>query len=132
MLKEFKEFALKGNLVELAVAFILGLAFATLVQSVVANLVTPIIAAIVGKPDFSRLTFTIHRATFRYGTFLNDLISFLLVALVLFFVVKAYNRTRRPESPAPVRECPFCRTAIAEAATRCPACTSDLGAAPAA
>jgi large conductance mechanosensitive channel len=132
VLKEFKEFALKGNLVELAVAFILGLAFATLVQSVVANLVTPVIAAIVGKPDFSRLTFTINRSVFTYGKFLNDLISFLLVALVLFFVVRAYNRMKRPETPAPVRECPFCRTAIADGATRCPACTSDLGAAPAA
>jgi large conductance mechanosensitive channel len=132
MLKEFKEFALKGNLVQLAVAFILGVAFATLVTATVDNIFTPIIAAIFGKPDFSTLHFTINKSVFTYGAWINAVIAFVLTAFVLFLVIRAYNRMQRPESPAPVRACPFCTTAISEAATRCPACTSELGAAPAA
>jgi large conductance mechanosensitive channel len=132
MLREFKEFALKGNLVELAVAFILGVAFATLVTATVDNLFTPLIAAIFGKPDFSALHFTINKSVFTYGAWLNAVISFVLVVFVLFLVIKAYNRMKRPESPVPVQECPYCTTAISEAATRCPACTSELSAAPAA
>lgn len=130
MLKEFRDFAFKGNLIELAVAFILGVAFATLITATVDNLITPIIAAIFGKPDFSRLTFTINHSTFTYGAWINAVIAFLLTVFVLFLVIKAYNRSKQPESPAPVRECPFCTTAVAESATRCPACTSELGPAP--
>jgi large conductance mechanosensitive channel len=132
MLKEFRDFALKGNLVELAVAFILGVAFATLITATVDNLLTPIIAAIFGQPDFSKLSFTINGSVFTYGAWLNAVIAFVLTAFVLFLVIKAYNRTKQPESPAPVKECPFCTTAIPEAATRCPACTSELTGAPAA
>ncbi|MFL5799787.1 MAG: large conductance mechanosensitive channel protein MscL [Actinomycetota bacterium] len=127
MLREFRDFAFKGNLVELAVAFILGVAFATLVTATVDNILTPIIAAIFGQPDFSSLHFTINKSAFTYGAWLNAVIAFLLTAFVLFLVVKAYNRRKQPESPAPVRECPFCKTTIPEAATRCPACTSDVG-----
>src|SRR6476646_6221870 len=111
MLKEFRDFALKGNIVELAVAFILGVAFATLITATVDNLITPIIAAIFGKPDFSELSFTINKSVFTYGAWLTAVIAVVLTAFVLFLVIKAYNRTKQPESPAPVKECPFCTTA---------------------
>jgi large conductance mechanosensitive channel len=89
ILKEFRDFLLRGNLITLAVAFVMGLAFAALVNSFVANLVMPIIAAIVGKPNFSDLTFTIHKSVFTYGTFITDLISFIAIAAaVFFFIVK--------------------------------------------
>ena len=89
MLKEFRDFLLRGNIVELAVAFVLGVAFGALVTSFVDNLLMPIIAMIIGKPDFRELTFTINDAVFRYGAFLTDLIVFVAVAAaVFFFVVK--------------------------------------------
>ena len=89
MLKEFKDFLLRGNIVELAVAFVMGVAFAAVVNSLVNNLVMPIVAMIIGKPDFSDLTFTINDAVFRYGAFITDLISFVAIAAaVFFFVVK--------------------------------------------
>lgn len=92
MLKEFKEFLMRGNVVDLAVAVVIGAAFGALVTSFVANLITPVIAAIVGKPDFSDLTFSINGSVFRYGSFLNALISFLsIAAAVFFFVVKPMN-----------------------------------------
>jgi large conductance mechanosensitive channel len=101
MLGEFKEFLLKGNIVELAVAFVMGVAFAAVVNSLVNNLVMPIVAMIFGKPDFSDLTFTINDAVFRYGAFITDVISFLAIAAaVFFFVVKPVNammsRFRKP------------------------------------
>lgn len=92
MLKEFKEFISKGNLVDLAVAVVLGLAFAAVVNSLVADVVTPLIAAIFGQPDFSAITISIGESEILIGNFLNALISFLIVAFVLFLVVKAYNR----------------------------------------
>ena len=89
MLQEFKDFLLRGNIVELAVAFVIGLAFAAVVNSLVNNLVMPIIAMIIGKPDFSDLTFTINDAVFRYGAFITDVIQFVAIAAaVFFFVVK--------------------------------------------
>jgi large conductance mechanosensitive channel len=89
MLKEFRDFLLRGNIVELAVAFVIGLAFAAVVNSLVNDLIMPIIAAIIGKPDFSSLTFTIHHAKFRYGSFITHLIQFVAIAAaVFFFVVK--------------------------------------------
>jgi large conductance mechanosensitive channel len=132
MLKEFRDFAVKGNLVEVAVAFILGLAFAALITATVDFLLTPIIAAIFGKPSFASLQFTINGAVFHYGAWLNAVITFVLTAFALFLVIRAYNRTREPASPAPVKDCPFCLSSIPDAATRCPACTSELSAAPAA
>jgi large conductance mechanosensitive channel len=88
-LKEFRDFLPRGNVITLAVAFVMGLAFAAVVNSFVKNLVMPIIAAIIGKPDFSNLTFTIHRSVFTYGTFITDLISFIAIAAaVFFFIVK--------------------------------------------
>ena len=89
MVKEFKDFLFRGNIVELAVAFVLGLAFAAVVNSLVDNLVMPIVAAIIGKPDFRNLTFTIHESVFRYGAFLTDLLQFVAIgAAVFFFIVK--------------------------------------------
>jgi large conductance mechanosensitive channel len=89
VLKEFKNFLFRGNIVELAVAFVMGLAFATLVNSLVRNLVMPIVSAIIGKPDFSTLVFTINDSIFRFGAFLTDLIEFLAIgAAVFFFIVK--------------------------------------------
>jgi len=132
MLKEFRDFAVKGNLIEVAVAFILGLAFAALVAATVTNIFTPLIAAIFGTQDFSTLSFTVNGSAVTYGVWLNALITFVLTAFVLFLVIKAYNRMKQPESPAPVKDCPFCMSSVPEAATRCPACTSELAAAPAA
>jgi len=89
MLREFKEFLFRGNIVELAVAFVMGVAFAAVVNSLVANLVMPVVAMIIGKPDFSDLTFTINDAVFRYGAFITDLIQFVAIAAaVFFFIVK--------------------------------------------
>ena len=87
MLKGFKDFVMRGNVVDLAIAVVVGAAFNAVVQELVKDLVTPLIAAIGGKPDFSRLSFTIHKSTFLYGAFLNALISFLVVAAALYFIV---------------------------------------------
>ena len=92
MVKEFKDFLLRGNIVELAVAFVMGVAFGALVNSFVNNLVMPIVAMIIGKPDFSNLTFTINDAVFRYGAFITDAITFIATAAaVFFFIVKPMN-----------------------------------------
>jgi large conductance mechanosensitive channel len=92
MLAEFRDFLLRGNIVELAVAFVMGLAFAAVVNSLVDNLITPVIAMLIGKPDFSDLTFTINDAVFRYGAFLTALLQFVAIAAaVFFFVVKPVN-----------------------------------------
>jgi large conductance mechanosensitive channel len=102
MLREFRDFLLRGNIVDLAVAFVIGVAFGALVTSFVDNLLTPLIAMVIGKPDFRDLTFTVNDAVFRYGAFLTDLISFIAVAAaVFFFVVKPVNAAmRRLRSPA--------------------------------
>ena len=100
MVQEFKDFLFRGNIIELAVAFVMGLAFAAVVNSLVENLVMPVIAAIIGKPDFTDLTFTINDAVFRYGAFLTDVIQFLAIAAaVFFFVVEAGRRDARPPTP---------------------------------
>lgn len=132
MVREFKQFLLRGNLVDLAVAVVIGVAFAAVVTALVSNIITPLIAAIIGKPDFSNLTFTIHHSTFRYGAFINSLISFAVIAAVVFFlVIKPVNafmrRTGMAPSPDPkMRDCPECLTEIPEKARRCPHCTSSL------
>ncbi len=127
----FKAFLLRGNLVELAVAFVMGATFAALVAAFVADIITPIIAAIGGQHNFSSLSFSINSAKFLYGSFINALVTFLVVGAVLYFlVVIPYNRFRNrfmPEpEPAPTRSCPFCTSSVAVAATRCPFCTSEL------
>jgi len=102
MIKEFRDFLMRGNLVELAVAFVIGLAFAALINSFVNDLIMPIVAMIIGKPDFSGLTFTINDAVFRYGAFITAAITFIsTAAAIFFFVVKPLNalmaRGRKPE-----------------------------------
>jgi len=128
MWKEFKEFAFKGNVIELAVAVILGIAFGAVVASFVGDILMNLIAAVIGQPDFSQLSFTVNDAEIRYGAFLNALINFLLVALALFFVIKAMNRaSRKPADEEPtVRECPHCLSTIPARASRCSACTMEV------
>ena len=129
MIDEFKEFALKGNLIEIAVAFILGLAFSAVVTALVNGVFLQIIAAIVGQRSFDQLSINLNDTPILYGSFLTALLNFLLVAFVLFLIIKAVNRLQRPaeEPPAPAtRNCPFCFTAIQAAATRCSACTSEV------
>lgn len=136
MLKEFRDFVLRGNLVDLAVAVIIGTAFAAVVTALVGTMITPLIAAVGGQPDFSALTFTINGSRFMYGAFINALLSFLIVAaVVFFFVVKPVNAlmTRRRPEPAPAvttRPCPDCLSEIPLAATRCAFCTSHVGPVP--
>jgi large conductance mechanosensitive channel len=129
---EFKQFVLRGNVVDLAVGIVIGAAFAAVVQAAVADLLTPLIAAIFGKPDFNQLTFTVNNSTFKYGHFLNVLIAFVIIALVVFFfVVKPINAlmtlSQRRESPDPsTRKCPECRSEIPIDARRCAFCTSEV------
>jgi len=142
MWKEFRAFILKGNLVHLAVAFILGVAFGTVVSSFVNDLIMPILGKLIGNVDFANLYVNlsgqVHEsaaaardagaAAIYYGAFVNTLINFLIVALVVFLIAKAYQRSQKPvEVPAPTtRDCPFCKSAIPIGATRCPHCTSQL------
>ena len=105
MLREFKDFLFRGNIVELAVAFVMGVAFAAVINSFVENLVMPVIAAIIGKPDFSDLTFTINDAVFRYGAFLTAVIQFVAVAAaVFFFVVKPVDAMLARRRREPIEE----------------------------
>lgn len=129
MLAGFKEFISRGNVVDLAVAVVIGAAFTAVVTSMVEDILTPIVAAIIGKPDFSDLTFTINGSVFYYGDFLNALIAFLTVAAaVYFFVVAPLNRLKGPEE-ATTRACPECTSEIPLAARRCPQCTAEIPAA---
>ena len=132
MLKDSSKFLLRGNLVELAVAVVIGTAFSALVAAFVADLITPLIAAIGGQPDFSRLSFTINGSRFRYGDFINALIAFLIVAaVVFFFVIRPVNalvsreRDRQPEDPT-TRRCPECLSEIPVEARRCAFCASEV------
>lgn len=130
MLNEFKAFLMRGNLVDLAVAVVLGVAFAAVVDSLVADLVTPLIAAVFGEPDFSGLDFTINESTFRYGNFINALLTFVVIAAVIFFlVVKPVNALMervRPAPPDETRACPECLNVIPAEARRCGFCTTQL------
>ena len=130
MLDEFKAFAFRGNLIDLAVAVILGLAFSAVITALVDHVLMPIIAAIFGQPNFSSLVLDIGEGEIRYGLFLNALVSFLLIALALFFVIRAVNKMMHPRGapaePPTTRECPYCFTPIAVQATRCSACTSQV------
>jgi large conductance mechanosensitive channel len=126
----FKEFLSRGNVVDLAVAVVVGTAFTALVTSLVEDLLTPIIAAVVGEPDFSGLSFAIRGAEFAYGDFLNALIAFLSVAAAIyFFVVLPLNtlkERRESEREATTRDCPECLSEVPAAATRCAHCTTVL------
>ena len=135
MLKDFRDFVLRGNVVELAIAVVVGAAFGALVSAFVASFITPLIAAIGGKPDFSDLAFTVNGSRFTYGQFFNALLSFLIIAaVVFFFVVRPLNALMarlKPEPPVDriVRPCPECLSDIPEDARRCAFCTAEVGAA---
>jgi len=132
MLKGFGNFIMRGNVVDLAVAVVIGGAFGAIVTALVKDLVTPLIAAIFGKPDFSALAFTVNGSKFAIGDFINALIAFLLVALAIyFFVVVPMNavtqRFKKPEeAPPALRECPECLSEILAAAKRCKYCTAVI------
>jgi large conductance mechanosensitive channel len=127
----FRAFLLRGNVVDLAVAVVIGAAFGAVVTAFVTDFITPLIAAIGGQPDFSALSFTINNSRFLYGAFINALLSFLVIAAVVyFFVVAPYARLMQrfnPQpQPAPERACPYCTSNIPVAASRCPFCTSEV------
>ncbi len=128
MLKGFRDFLMRGNVVDLAVAVVIGAAFGALVTALVRDLITPIIAAIIGKPDFSNLDFTINGSRFAYGDFINVLIAFVsIAAAVYFFVVLPVNAlAARRKKEATTRPCPECLTEIPVKATRCSACTAQV------
>jgi large conductance mechanosensitive channel len=134
MLTEFKQFILRGNVIDLAVAVVIGAAFGAIVTSLVENIITPIIAAIFGQPDFSALSFTLNGSEILYGAFLNSVIAFLIIATVIFFaVVKPMNavmtRMRTEPTPDPLTgKCPFCLSEVQVGATRCPFCTQEIAA----
>jgi large conductance mechanosensitive channel len=133
MIKGFRNFILRGNVVDLAIAVVIGVAFTAVISALVKDIFTPLIAAIVGKPDFSALTFTINDSSFLYGDVLNAVIAFLAVAAVIYFVVVVpMNRLaeRRTKTAVDVttRECPECLSTIPKAARRCSFCTSDVSA----
>ncbi len=131
MLKGFGQFLMRGNVVDLAVAVVIGAAFGAIVTSLVKDLITPLIAAIVGKPDFSAISFQINNSNFAIGDFINALVSFLLVATAIyFFVVLPMNsitsRLKKPDETPALKECDQCLSEIPAAAKRCKFCTSTL------
>jgi large conductance mechanosensitive channel len=148
IIKEFKDFAVKGNVVDMAVGIIIGAAFGTIVGSLVADVLMPPLGLLIGNVDFSNLFIILKEGaqvgpyatpaaakaagavTLNYGLFINTVISFLIVAFCVFFLIKVVNRLKREEAPAPAapatKDCPFCFTAIPVKATRCPHCTSAL------
>ncbi len=147
MFKEFKEFAMKGNVVDMAVGIIIGAAFGAIVKSLVSDIIMPPVGIFLGNVDFSNLFVVIKEGatagpyvsvadaqkagavTLNYGLFLNSIISFLIVAFAVFLVVKSINNLRRQETPPPApatKECPHCLSAIPAKAVRCAHCTSDL------
>jgi large conductance mechanosensitive channel len=135
ILKEFRAFILRGNVVDLAVAVVIGAAFTGVVNALVRDIITPMIAAVFGQPDFGDLAFTINGSRFAYGNFLNAVLSFVLIAIAVFFlVVKPVNHLMRrlrtePDVESPTRGCPECLSQIPVGATRCAFCTTELRAA---
>lgn len=131
-MKGFREFILRGNLVDLAVAFVIGVAFASLVESLVSAFITPLIAAIFGKQSFFELSFTLNHSRFAYGEFLNALIAFVVIAAVLYFLVVkpvgALMARRKTEPPVDetVQQCPHCLSEIPVDAAVCAFCTRDV------
>jgi large conductance mechanosensitive channel len=142
VLKEFKEFAMKGNVLDMAVGIIIGAAFGRIITSLVSDVIMPPIGLILGHVDFSTLFLNIsgtsyptlaaakaaNAATINYGSFINTVIDFLIVAFVIFLMIRQVNRWKKPEPVAAVtaKECPYCASQIPLKATRCPNCTSEL------
>jgi large conductance mechanosensitive channel len=144
MWKEFKDFAFKSTVLDLAIAFILGVAFAAIVNSLVKDIIMPVVGLVTGGVDFASLYINLSgksyasladaqkagAATINYGVFINTVITFLIVAFVMFLFVRAYNWRRPPVTgPVSMKPCPYCQTDIPIAAVRCPNCTSQLAAA---
>ena len=135
ILKEFKDFAVRGNVVDMAVGIIIGAAFGKIVTSLVNDVVMPPIGLLLGNVDFSSLSLVLRDAaanspavTINYGVFINTVLDFLIVAFVIFLVIRQMNRLKRQEPPKPetTRNCPYCMSVIDLRATRCPDCTSQL------
>ena len=147
MVKEFKEFILRGNVMDMAIGIVIGVAFGTIVKSLVADVIMPPIGLLLGNVDFANLFSVLKQGTtpgpyvslaaakeagavtLNYGAFINTLIGFVILAFVIFLVVRGVNRLRRPApapAPAPTKDCPFCLSKVPIKATRCPNCTSEL------
>jgi large conductance mechanosensitive channel len=131
MFKEFKEFAMRGSVLDMAVGIIIGGAFGTIVSSLVADVLMPPIGMLLGKVDFATLSIKLSdTVAIGYGKFINAIISFLIVAFCLFLIIRAMNRLKKKaEAPAPApatKDCPFCATAVPIKAVRCPHCTSEI------
>ena len=131
MLKEFKEFVMRGNVLDLAIAVIIGGAFGKIVGSLVNDILMPLIGLVMGGINFSDQALTVGAAVVKWGVFIQSIIDFLIVALVIFLIVKAANSMKKTPPPAPAaapttKECPHCITTISIKATRCPNCTSEL------
>jgi len=131
MLKEFKDFAMRGNVMDLAVAVIIGGAFGKIIASLVNDILMPLIGLVLGGLDFSGLSLTVGKAVVMYGSFIQSIVDFLIVAFVIFMLVRTMNGLKKKEpTPAPAepttKECPHCFSTISVKATRCPNCTSQL------
>jgi large conductance mechanosensitive channel len=131
MLKEFKVFIMRGNVMDLAVAVIIGGALGKIISSLVTDMLMPVIGLVIGGIDISGLAFTLGSAKITYGNFINNVIDFLIIALVIFLMIKGINSRQKNTAPAPAaepitKECPHCFTIISIKATRCPNCTSEL------
>jgi large conductance mechanosensitive channel len=128
----FKKFLLRGNVVDLAVAVVIGAAFGAIVTAFTTDLLTPIISAFAGKANFAKLHFTIHHSVFLYGAFINAIVSFVIIATVVYFFVvlpvgKLLDRYKpAPDEPTPTHDCPHCLSSIPEVATVCAFCTRDV------
>jgi len=127
MLKEFREFAIRGNVMDLAVAVIIGGAFGKIITSLVNDVLMPVIGLLMGGVNFSELSITVGAAVIKWGAFVQSIIDFLIIAFVIFMLVRAMNRMKREEPVTPTtKECPHCFTTIPLKAARCPNCTSQL------
>lgn len=131
MLKEFKDFAMRGNVLDLAVGVIIGGAFGKIVASLVNDILMPVVGLALGGINFSELAITIGEASIKWGAFIQSIIDFIIIALVIFLIIKAANVTKKKEEPVPTpepttKECPRCFSTIPVKATRCPHCTSEL------
>jgi large conductance mechanosensitive channel len=134
MLKGFRDFILRGNVMDLAVAFIIGAAFTSIVTALTTNIINPLLGAVVGKPNFDYLVAHLHGGEIKYGTFLTAVINFLLIAAVIYFflvvptqyLLKKFNPPAPPAVPAALKSCPQCLSDIPAAATRCKYCTQQV------
>ncbi len=128
MLKEFKEFIMRGNVLDLAVAVVIGGAFGKIVTSLVNDLLMPLIGLLMGQINFSELAWNVGEASITWGAFVQTILDFLIIAIVIFLIVKAANRMKKPAPvpPPTTKECPHCFSTINIKATRCPNCTSPL------